>query len=131
MKIMGAEKLAKQIRQVPISARLHVSKAIKRNTEQGARVARTLVPVASGELKSMIFTEYDADGMKGSIEAAPPTAYGQKLARAVEFGRKKGNRGTTAANPYIRYAHSYLKKKFKGSIRSAVKKAAKEAMLVG
>ena len=38
MKIMGAEKLAKQLRQVPDSARVHVVKAIKRNVEQGAKV---------------------------------------------------------------------------------------------
>jgi hypothetical protein len=31
MKIMGAEKLAKQLRQVPDSARVHVVKAIRRN----------------------------------------------------------------------------------------------------
>lgn len=128
MKIMGAEKLAKQLRQVPDSARVHVVKAIKRNVEQGAKVARTLVPVDSGELKGWIFTQYADGGMTGSVEAAPPTADAQKKARAVEFGRKKGNRGTTEANPYIRTARSFLAKKFKNSIRSAIRKAAKEAM---
>jgi hypothetical protein len=131
MKILGAEKLAKQLRQVPDSARVHVVKAIRRNTEKGAKVARTLVPVASGELKAMIFTQYDQDGMRGSVEAAPRDGVSQKLARAVEFGRKKGKRGKTAANPYMRYTQSFLVKKFKGSIRSAIRKAAKEAMLVG
>jgi hypothetical protein len=128
MKILGAEKLAKQIRQVPISARVYVSKAIRGNVEQGAKVARTLVPVDSGELKSMIFTKYEADGMSGSIEAAPSDSKSQRKARAVEFGRKKGDRGTTPAHKYIRTAQAFLAKRFKRSIRSAIRKAAKEAI---
>ena len=127
MKIMGAKKLAKELRQLPDSVRVHVSKAIKRNTEQGAKIARTLAPIDTGELKNWIFTQYSNDGMTGSVEAAPPKEEAQMKAMAVEFGRSKGDRGTTEPNSYIRTARSFLAKKFKSSIKSALRKAAREA----
>ena len=128
MRITGAKKLQRQLRDLPDEIHVEIEKTIRRNTEAGARMARQLVPVASGELKSWIFTQYDSeDGIRGSIEAAQPTAEAQKKARAVEFGRKKGNRGTTNPSPYMRIMQRHLRKRFKNSIKLAVKKAAKRA----
>ena len=69
MKVYGADLLAKQLRNMPKTIEAQVAKAIKRNTEQAARTARSLVPVKSGELKAWIFTKYDDNGLTGSVEA--------------------------------------------------------------
>lgn len=128
MRVTGARKLRRQLRELPLEVREGVSKTIRRNTEAGARMARQLVPVDSGELKGWIRTEYDSGGMRGSVEAAPPTAYGQKKSRAVEFGRKKGNRGVTSPAPYMRIMQKHMGKRFKNSIRNAIRKAARSAV---
>ena len=128
MKIHGGHRLQQQIRNMPKTIQAQVAKAIKRNTEQAARTARSLVPVKSGELKAWIFTKYDDNGLTGSVEAAPPTKAAQKKAKAVEFGREKGNRGKTAAQPYIRLAQQLQRKKFQTSIKSAVRRGMKDAL---
>ena len=128
MKVYGADLLAKQLRKMPKTIEAQVAKAIKRNTEQAARTARSLVPVKSGELKAWIFTKYDDNGLTGSVEAAPPTKDAQTKAGAVEFGREKGNRGKTAAQPYIRLAQKMQRKKFQTGIKSAVRRGMKDAI---
>lgn len=126
MRVTGAKKLSKQLGDLPDEVREQVTKAIRRNTEAGARMARQLVPVASGQLKGWIFTKYDfQDGVRGSVEAAPPTKEAQTKSRAVEFGRTKGNRGTTSPSPYMRIMQKHMAKRFKASIRSALRKAAR------
>jgi hypothetical protein len=128
MKIHGGHRLAEQLRNMPKTVEAQVVKTIKRNTEQAARTARSLVPVKTGELKAWIFTKYDDGGLTGSVEAAPPTKEAQTKAKAVEFGRTKGKRGTTAARPYIRLAQRLQRKKFQTSIKSAVRRGMKDAL---
>lgn len=126
MRITGAKKLQRQLRDLPDEIHAEIEKTIRRNTEAGARMARQLVPVASGELKGWIYTKYDNEGgFRGSIEAAPETAEAQKKARAVEFGREKGNRGKTNPAPYMRIMQGHMAKRFRNSIKTAVNKAAR------
>lgn len=127
MKLLGAKKLSKQLQDIPKAVSENLAKSIRLNTEQAATMARRLVPVKSGELKNWIHTKYEADGLTGSVEAAPPTKDAQIKAKAVEFGREKGNRGQTAAQPYIRLAQSTQRPKFERSIKSAVRRGMKEA----
>lgn len=127
MRIDGAKKLQSQLRNAPEAVRNNLQKAIRLNTEQAASMARRLVPVASGELKGWIHTKYESDGLTGSVEAAPPTKEAQTKANAVEFGRKKGDRGTTAAQPYIRLAQKTQVPKFQRSVKSAIRRGLKEA----
>ena len=128
MRVEGAKKLQRQLKELPEDVREEVAKVIRRNTESGARMARQLVPVASGQLKGWIYTKYDTqDGLRGSVEAAPPTKEAQIKARAVEFGRTKGDRGVTSPAPYMRIMQSHLGKRFKNSIRNAIRKAARKA----
>ena len=127
MKITGQKKLMREMIELPKDARTNIRKVIKRNAEAGARMARTLVPVDSGELKGWIHTTYSQDGMGASIEAAPKDKESQIKAKAIEFGRTKGDRGTTNPAPYMRIMQSHLGKRFKNSIKGAIKKAAKEA----
>lgn len=127
MKITGQKKLMRELKELPIDARTNIRKVIKRNAEAGARMARTLVPVDSGELKGWIHTDYSQDGMGASIEAAPKDKESQIKAKAVEFGRTKGTKGTTNPAPYMRIMQSHLGKRFRNSIKGAIKKAAREA----
>ena len=128
MRVTGARRLQRQLKQLPQEVQEEVQKVIRRNTEAGARMARQLVPVASGQLKTWIHTKYDTqDGFRGSIEAAPPTKEAQIKARAVEFGRTKGNRGETQAAPYMRIMQSHLGKKFRNNIRNAIRRAVRKA----
>lgn len=127
MKVTGALKLMKQFDKMPDTVHKNLRKSIHRNTEQAARTARGLVPVASGELKGWIFTQYADGGMTGSVEAAPPERSAQIKAKAVEFGRKNGNRGTTEAQPYIQLAQKLQGKKFANSMKAAIRRGIKEA----
>ena len=131
MRVEGARRLRRQLQQLPVEVEAEITKTIRRNTEAGARLARQLVPVDSGQLKGWIFTKYDNGGLTGSIEAAPDTAEAQKKARAVEFGRQKGNRGTTSPAPYMRIMQAHLGKRFRNTIRNAIKRAAKKAVSGG
>jgi hypothetical protein len=124
---VDAEKLIKQLASMPKTVERNLVKSIRLNTEQAANMARRLVPIKSGELRGWIHTVYEVDGLTASVEAAPPTKEAQTKANAVEFGRQKGNRGTTAAQPYIRLAQKLQGKKFGKSIKSAVNRGMKEA----
>lgn len=125
MKVQGADKLAKQFRRLPKEVHTQIQKTVKRNTESGARLARNLVPVASGELKGWIYTQYENDGMTGSIEAAPAAKEAQIKAKSVEGGRKNGERGITEAQPYMKLAAQHVAGKFNRSIKTAYRKAAR------
>ncbi len=129
MRVTGGRKLSKQFRRMPDAVEKQMIKSIKRNTEAAARLARGLVPVDSGQLKGWIHTQYqNGDGVyQGAVEAAPPEKDAQIKAKAVEFGRKKGNRGTTAAQPYIRLAQKLQGPKFKKSMKAAIRRGIKEA----
>lgn len=127
MKVTGGLKLGKQLNKMPDTVHKNLVKSIKLNTEQAARTARALVPVASGELKGWIFTKYDDAGMTGSVEAAPETKEAQIKANSVQFGRTKGNHGTTAGQPYIQLAQKMQGKKFAKSVKAAIKRGMKEA----
>jgi len=127
MRVIGDKKLKRQFRRMPKTVETRLQKSVKRHTEATARLARSLVPVASGELKGWIFTQYDEGGPDGSVEAVPATKDAQIMARSVEFGRKGGNRGTTDPSPYIRIAQQHTGKKFQRSVKSAIKKGLKEA----
>tara|TARA_R100000951_G_scaffold73233_1_gene61607 strand:+ start:1618 stop:2016 length:399 start_codon:yes stop_codon:yes gene_type:complete len=130
MKVVGAKKLSRQFDKMPDAVERQIVKSIKRNTEAAARLARNLVPVATGELKGWIHTKYEnrKNEYLGSVEAAPPERDAQIKASSVEFGRKKGNRGTTEAQPYIRLAQKLQGPKFKKSLKSAIRRGIKEAV---
>lgn len=130
MKVVGAKKLGRQLDKMPDAVERQIVKSIKRNTEAAARLARNLVPVATGELKGWISTKYEnrPNEYLGSVEAAPPERDAQIKASSVEFGRKKGNRGTTEAQPYIRLAQKLQGPKFKKSLKSAIRRGIKEAV---
>lgn len=127
MRVTGTKGLLRQLGQLPAAVERNVIKSVRLNTEQAARLAKVLVPVKSGDLKAGIYTKYDNGGLVGSVEAAAPTKEAQTKANAVEFGRKKGNRGTTSPHPFIRPAQATQAPKFRKSVKSAVRRGLKEA----
>jgi hypothetical protein len=127
MRITGDKKLKRQFRQMPKTVETRLQKSVKRHTEATARLARSLVPVASGQLKGWIYTQYEYGGLKASVEAAPPTQDAQIKAKSVEGGATRKNRGSTEPSPYMNIAKKHTAKKFQRSIKSAIKKGLKEA----
>jgi transposase-like protein len=128
MKLMGAKKLSKQLGDLPDEVRSEIAKVIRRNTEAGARLARQLVPVASGQLKGWIHTKYDNNGLRGSVEAAPDTADAQIKAKSVEGGATRADRGQTAAAPYMNIMKSHLAKRHRNNVQRAITKAARKVL---
>lgn len=130
MKLLGAKKLARQLSDLPDTVRGNIGSTIEKQVKRGVRVARTLVAVDTGQLKGWITgrVEKTDNGVYGIIDAAHDAKKAQQKARAVEFGRTKGNRGTTDANPYIRTTQSYLAKSYRSAVKRAINKAAKEAV---
>lgn len=127
MRMIGAKKLQRQLRKARRDMEPALAGVVRKNTEKAAQIARSLVPVDSGELKGWIFTQYDEGGLVGSVEAGDDTKEQQVKSRAVEFGREKGNRGTTSPQPYIRPAQGYIQKKHAAAVGRVVNKVIKEA----
>ena len=126
MRVTGAKKLQRQLSELPDEVRNQIAKVIRRNIEAGARMARQLVPVDSGELKKWIHTQYDRDGMRGSVEAAPPTAEAQIKARSVEGGATRAKRGQTNPSPYMNIMQRHLAKRHRNNVQRAINKAARK-----
>lgn len=128
MKIEGQKKLIRQLGDLPEAQRKHLVKAIATSTEEGARVARTLAPDRTGQTRRKISTEYSEGGMRGAVVVIPSDAPQAEKDRAysIEHGRKRGDRGTTEGYHFVHRTRQYLGKKWRGRIKRAVSKAAKE-----
>ncbi len=128
MKIEGSKRLVRKLGALPEVQRAHLRKAIAKSAEEGARVARVLAPDTTGETRANITTEYRDDGLTGEVVVIDSSASRQEKDRAysIEHGRKKGDRGTTEGYHYVHRTREYLGKRWKGRIKRAVNKAAKE-----
>ena len=133
MKVDGHKRLIRKLGALPDAQRKHVVKAIAQSAEEGARVARTLAPNATGRTRDEITTEYSDGGMVGQVVVIPSDAPQAEKDRAysVEHGRKKGQRGTTAGYHFVFRTRQYLGKKFRARIRRAISKAAREVSRSG
>lgn len=122
------KKTVKQMRKLPDVARGHLVKAVRLNTEEGARVARTLSYYATGETADKITTEYTNGGLTGTVVviASGASRAEKDEAYSIEYGRKRGDRGTTEGGHAIWRTRQFLEKKFKGRIKRAMRKAVKE-----
>lgn len=125
---VDSRRLENKLKRLPKVQRRYVSDAVKKSADEGARVARVLVPVGeTGELAESIRVEVSADGMSAQVVAGADTKRGQIKAHTVEGGRDPDTAGgAMAAQPFIGPARSYLAKKFKGRISRAINKAARE-----
>ena len=91
-------------------------------------MARTLAPDRTGQTRRKISTEYSEGGMRGAVVVIPSDAPQAEKDRAysIEHGRKRGDRGTTEGYHFVHRTRQYLGKKWRGRIKRAVSKAAKE-----
>ena len=139
----------KALRDIPIKQRKYIFDAIRKSTNEGLRLAKTLAPRDTGDLINGIHRKILIDrgsrtrgfNIMASVEAAPPDAESQIKALSIEFGRKytrtrryprrTGRKfsGFTEANPFMRRTQSIIGPKHKGRIRRAMNKAAKEVGL--
>lgn len=128
MKVEGDKALIRQLNKLPEASRKHVRRTIKRNLEQGERVAWTLAPDDTHQTRGDLHIDIDPDGMRGQVVAIRSDAPRADKDRtySIEHGRKKGNRGTTAGYKFMWRTRQYLGKRFRNSIRRAIRKAAKE-----
>ncbi|NIZ63289.1 hypothetical protein DL239_20180 [Sedimentitalea sp. CY04] len=123
-----SKKLIRQMRKLPDAQRGHLIKAIAKSTEEGASVTRVLAPDVTGETRDNITTQYRSGGMVGEVVVIDSGAPSDEKDRAysIEHGRKEGDHGTTEGNHHVHRTRQYLGKRFKGRIRRAINKAAKE-----
>ena len=142
MKVTGSKKLIRSMKQLPKEVRSEVAKSLERSVKEGVRISKVLAPVDSGDTRDKIhyLIEETDEGLKASVEAAPPEKEAQIKARSIEFGRKQARKGTgtrvkgskpktgtTNPQPYIRPTEDYLVKKNARRVQRAVNKAAKRA----
>jgi hypothetical protein len=125
---VDSKKLIRQMRKLPDVSRAHIIKAVAKSVEEGASVARTLAPDTTGETRDAITTVYREGGMVAEIVVIDSDApqVDKNRAYSIEHGRKKGDRGTTEGYHHVHRTRQYLGKRFKGRIRRAINKAAKE-----
>lgn len=130
MRITGGRRLRRQLSELPERTRDHITRAIQRNVRQGVRVAKVLAPVDSGQTKEDIegFLPATGGGLVGVVEVIASNAPRTEKDRAysIEHGRKQGKHGTTEGAHHMRRTRQYLGKKFKASIKAAIRKAARE-----
>lgn len=125
---VDTSRLERKLRKLPKAQRRHVADAVKKSADEGARVARVLVPIGeTGGLSESIVVEVFDGGMRAEVVAGGDTKRGRIQANTIEGGRDPNTRGGfAAAQPFIGPARSYLAKKFKGRISRAINKAARE-----
>lgn len=126
---VDASGLKRALKKLPEAQRKHIKVAIERSAKEVYRLARIMVPVDTGDLKSQMHIKREDKGLSVSVEAAKLTKEDQIKARAVHAGRRKGNRGTTVGVPYMKRAEELVEKKHEGRITRALHKAKKEVGL--
>lgn len=129
MTIEHPGRLGRKLQALKGKARGHVTRAIARNTREGARVAKVLAPNVTGETREGITTRFTDEGMTGIVEVIDPKAPRAEKDRAysIEHGRKEGDHGTTEGYEFVRRTRQFLGTKHKRSIKAAINRAAKEA----
>lgn len=130
MKIVGSKKLIKQLGDLPEVTHAALRKSIKNNAKYGERKAKSLVPVATGELRSGITsTVYeDKNAIYGFVNFADGSKEDAIKVAAINYGRQTGDRGTTAGYDFIGVTKLLIAKRSANSIKRIVKKAVKDAI---
>ncbi|MFC6640820.1 hypothetical protein [Sulfitobacter profundi] len=91
MKVTGDKKLMRQLKALPESARGHLATAMRRNVEEGEKIANVLAPDVTHETRGNIYSELKDDGLTGIVYAIPSDAPQEDKDRAysIEHGRKR------------------------------------------
>ena len=115
--------VSKRLRDLPKAERAAVGKFVSKSTTQTEQIARILAPERSGQTKSDISSHTSLDGLTGVVEAIAPDAPRAEKNRAfsIEYGRKKGPRGTTEGSLHMDKARQYTRKRFGKGVRRIVR----------
>ena len=134
MKIVGSKKLIKQLGDLPEATHAALRKSIKNNAKYGERKAKSLVPVdtktGSGKTKAGISSNVyeDKNAIYGFINFNDGTKKDAIRIASINYGREKGDRGTTAGYDFIGITKLIVAKRSANSIKRIMKKAVKDAM---
>lgn len=125
---VDARRLIRALSDLPEAQKKHVRKAVRKNTEEGARVVSRLAPNVTGRTRAEIGTKFHDDGMTGEIVVVDSDAPRKDKDRAysIEHGRSGGPRGPMAGFHHVRSTKVYLGKRWKGRVARAIRRAVKE-----
>lgn len=151
-RIEGLDRLRRKFAQLPVLARQEIAKAMELGAQEVVNLAKSLVPVASGDLRASIGWTW-GDAPKGSISLGQVKDAGSKMvisiyagddeafyARWVEFGTSGHiNGGLFAgtanpgapAQPFFYPAFRASRRRLKSRITRAITKSAKRAAAGG
>lgn len=113
-KVEGLERLKKRFAKLPQKMRVEVRAAIDKSADELIAFQKRLVPVETGELRDSI------EKRDGRHELSVEVFSDDFKARWVEFGTVK-----MTARPFFYPAYRTLRRRIKGRISRAVKKAVK------
>lgn len=142
--VLGLGKFNKKMKRFPDEIEKEIRKAIRKNADELENLSKSLVPVREGHLKRAIRRKWKHRlGIWVGIDAnKDPDAF---HARFVEFGTRKGTKGETAsvggrkrkvyrthpgtdAQPFLFPAYRALRRRMKGRITRASRKAIKDVI---
>ena len=143
MKVLGAKKLMRQMKDLPIETHSSLKKSIERTVKFGAAKAKSIVPVDTGDLKSKIshrvhekdgniygFVNFHDDTQNAAIKVGVVN-YGRKGSRTSAGSRIKGSvakTGTTGGYGFIEFVKERIGDRHVRTVQRALNKAIKEAM---
>lgn len=130
MKVTGARKLKKQLKQVAPKVREEIEKTSARAVKRYANFARKIAPVgATGETKEVINDQISANekGVFAFVNFARPTKDSAIRQASISYGRENGNRGKTFGYQYIKTTRTFIGDKFKRGVENAVRRGMKKA----
>ena len=154
-KIEGVDKLKRKMMTFPRLARQEISKAMEQSADEMVRLARSLAPVADGDLRASIGWTW-GDAPKGTMVIGQVKREGKGTgnmqitvyagggdawySRFVEFGTSPHIQGGifagtqhpgTPAQPFFFPSYRAMRKRFRSRTTRAIRKAARTAAAGG
>lgn len=127
MKLVGAKKLQKQIEAIPDEMQKAIDDSMLRTVKYGARKAKSVVPVDTGELREGINWQFykDSRGAFGFINFHDNTKDDAIKVGAVNYGRKTGE---TVGYGFIEYVRTIVAPRHQRAVKRNIKKALQAAV---
>lgn len=137
MKVHGLDALNRKFRALPIEARKTIQDALIKSGDEMVATARALAPVDDGDLRDSIKRTdpggatalYSSGGRTQASDMQVIVSAGNSKVRyaiPVEAGH-----GNAAPRPYFWPAYRSLRKRFRGRISRAIRKAAQQVAAGG
>lgn len=126
MKVVGHKKLIKQFKDLPNETHDALRKSLASTAKFGERKAKSIVPVKTGHLKSLINSKVHetTDAIYGFVNFHDGTAENAIKVGAVNYGRKGGKGGYH----FIETVKTMIGERHKRAVVRHIDKALKDAM---